>query len=109
MSTIKHNVMRRVRAIHFMRPFVSTGALASVLVFVSVYAISQEVWVAMVFANMPSVTDVAALARFFAAAFMNTTFVVQAFSVVAAASAIWLARECTKLVLAPMRASLGSA
>lgn len=96
MSNLKQSVMMRVHAIRVMRPFVSTGALAAVLVLVSGYAISQEVWVAMVLANMPPIQDVAGVARFFASAFLNTSFAVQAFSVVAVGSVVWLAREAAQ-------------
>lgn len=105
MSNLKQSVMVRVHAIRLMRPFVSTGAMASVLVLVSAYAISREVWVAMVLANMPPVQDVAALTRFFASAFLNTSFIVQAFSVVALGSVVWLAREAASAIgLVPKQA-----
>ncbi len=94
----KQIVMSRVRAIHAMRPFVSTSALCVALVLVSVYAVSQEIWVAQVIANMPSVTDVAALSKFFAVAFLNTSYIVKAFSIVAVGSVVWLAREIARSV-----------
>jgi hypothetical protein len=79
-----------------MRPFVSTGALSVVLVVVSLYAISREVWVEMVFRNMPSVTDVAAFTNFFVSAFLHTGLLVQAFSVLALLSAAFLVKEGLK-------------
>ncbi len=99
-------VMSRVRAIHSMRPFVSTGALSIVLVVVSLYAISREVWVAMVFRNMPQATDVLAVANFFASAFLHTGFLVQAFSMLALVAALALIREALKSLpfLTPARA-----
>jgi hypothetical protein len=93
MSNTKAIVMSRVRAIHFMRPLVSTQALCAVLAIVSVYAVSREVWVEMVLRNMPEVTNVVAVANFFAHAFVHTGLIVQAFSVVAFASALWLVVE----------------
>lgn len=96
MTTTKTIVMSRVRAIHALRPFVSTGALCAVLAGVSVYAVSREVWVEMVLRNMPSVTDVSALANFFASAFLHTGLAVQVFSIVALASALVLAREAVR-------------
>lgn len=93
MTTTKAIVMSRVRAVHALRPFVSTGALCVLLVAVSVYAVSREVWVDMVFHNMPSVTDLGALANFFTFAFLHTGVVVQAFSVLALVSALFLIRE----------------
>ena len=93
MSNTKAIVMSRVRAVHFMRPFVSTGALCVVLAGVSVYAVSREVWVAMVLRNMPDVTDIAALANFFVHAFIHTGLAVQAFSVLALICTALLVRE----------------
>lgn len=96
MTTTKAIVMSRVRTIHAMRPFVSTGALAFVLVLVSVYAVSREVWVEMVFRNMPDITNVVAVTNFFAQAFLNTGMVVQALSVVAMVATLFLVRESIK-------------
>lgn len=102
----KHIVMSRVRAIHFMRPFVSTGALCVVLALVSFYAISREVWVEMVLRNMPSPADLTAFVNFFTVAFLHTGFVVQAFSVLALLCAFLLAREVLRSLsfLTPARA-----
>jgi len=106
MTNTKTIVMSRVRAIHTMRPFVSTGALCVVLVVASVYAVSRAVWVEMVFRNMPSVTDVTAFINFFAYAFIHTGVAVQAFSIVALLAAGFLIRESLRAVtvLAPSRA-----
>jgi hypothetical protein len=93
MTTTKHIVLSRVRTIHYVRPFVSTGALCVALGAVSLYAISREVWVAMVLRNMPEVTDVVALAGFFTSAFLHTGILVQVFSVVALGAAFFLVRE----------------
>lgn len=94
--TTKDIVMNRVRRIFLMQPFVSTGALCAVLVLVSLYAISREVWVAMVFANMPSVSNIGALTSFLISAFLNTSFLVQAFTILALSSALTLARETAR-------------
>lgn len=85
--------MRRVRIMHAVRPFLSGTALASFLFLLAVWGIGREVWVAHVFANMPAASDVTAVTRFFAMAFLNTRFVVQVLTVLAAASLIWGARE----------------
>lgn len=93
MTNINSIVMSRVRTSHALRPFVSTASLGVVLMVVSVYAVSREVWVDMVLRNMPSITDVSAFVHFFTSAFLNTGFVVQAFSVLAFVSALFLVRE----------------
>ncbi len=97
-SRTKEIVMSRVHAVHAMRPFVSTIALCVVLALVSVYAVSRAVWVEMVLRNMPDITNISALANFFTHAFLHTGFVVQAFSVLAFASALFLVRESLKLL-----------
>lgn len=97
-SRTKKIVMSRVRAINFMRPFVSTGALSVALIVVSVYAVSREVWVEMILRNMPRITDVGAVMNFFTYAFLHTGLLVQAFSVVALVSAFFLIRESFKSI-----------
>jgi hypothetical protein len=95
-SNISRNVMRRVRFAHAVRPFVSNAAGAFVLLGVSLYMLGREVFVAQVFRNMPS--DFAAVLRFVEAAFLNTTFVVQALTVLAAIAGLWLTREFFRLL-----------
>lgn len=99
-------VMSRVRAVHAMRPFVSLSAMCIVLAAVSIYAVSREVWVEMVLRNMPDATNVLAVANFFAHAFVHTGLIVQAFSVVAFVSALFLIRESLRslAIFAPSRA-----
>lgn len=105
MTNTKNIVMSRVRAIHTMRPFVSTSALCVVLALVSVYAVSRAVWVEMVLRNMPDITNVSAVVSFFTYAFLHTGFLVQAFSVLALISAFFLIRESFKLLTTnPLRA-----
>lgn len=96
MTNTKNIVMSRVRAIHAMRPFVSTSALCVVLALVSVYAVSRAVWVEMVLRNMPDITNVGALLSFFTYAFLHTGFAVQAFSILALVSSLFLVRDAFK-------------
>jgi hypothetical protein len=98
MTHLKNTVMLRVRTIALLRPLVSTSALCLALVFVSAYAVSREVWVDMVFRNMPSPADFGAFTNFFASAFIHTGFIVQAFCVLATVATVFLAREITKIV-----------
>ena len=90
--------MRRVRIIRAVRPFVSNAAGAVALLVISLYFLGREVFVAQVFRNMPKAGDYAAVLRFFEAAFLNTSFVVQLLTVVAALGGLWLARECARLL-----------
>ena len=94
-SKIKQNVMRRVHAVHTMRLIRDIGF--SLVVFTgSVYAIGREVWVARIFQNMPSPSDIPAALSFFFSAFLGTHLIVQATILVCALSLVWLAREVLK-------------
>ncbi len=91
-SQLKQNVMRRVHTIRMLRPLTSDIVVAPVLFAVALYGIGQQVWVERVFANMPSVFDLAAMFRFFVAAFVQTEFIVQVLAVLALVAALWVAR-----------------
>lgn len=89
-NKIKSVVMRRVRTVHIVRSPLTTSIL-SVLVFaVALWGIGREVWVARVFQNEPTFTNMNAVMRFYLAAFLDTRFIVQVLAVVAIASLIWL-------------------
>jgi hypothetical protein len=96
MTTTKSIVMSRVHTIHALRPFVSTAAFCVALVVVSVYAVSREVWVAMIVRNMPRLTDVVGLWNFFSYAFIHTGLLVQALSVVTVGASILLIQDSIK-------------
>lgn len=100
-SNIQKNVMRRVRFIRAVRPFSSAAAGAAYLLVVSLYLIGRDVFVAQVFRNAPHTANVAAVLRFFEAAFLNTTFAVQALSVLTLLAVLWLAHEIIRALAAP--------
>lgn len=103
-------VMSRVRAIHALRPLISSTTLAVFLFVFALAGIGKEVWVAKIIENMPSVANVSAFVNFFLSAFMSTTFMVQALSVIVLAALIYIARETAKLLVpTPQQASLLSA
>lgn len=85
--------MRRVRTIHAVRPLISTTAFSAFLLFGALWGIGTQVWVAQVYANMPAVGDIPALATFVLAAFAHTEFLVQALTVLALAAAVWVVRD----------------
>ncbi len=94
-TQIKSVVMTRVRTIHTLRSPLTTSVL-SVLVFAgTLWGIGREVWVAHVFENMPSVSNIYAVLDFFLDAFLDTRFIVQVLAVIAIASLIWLAYNLT--------------
>lgn len=95
-SDIERIVMRRVYIIRVLRPLVSTGAFAAVIVFLALWGIGREVWVAQVVRNAPS--DPLALSKFSLSAFAHTTLIVQALSILVIASFVYLARELARSV-----------
>jgi len=97
-STIKKNVMRRVRTMHTVRPLMSGSVLSLAVLGVSLYVIGKSVFVAQIFRNMPAIQDVPALARFFLEAFLHTEVLVQALTVAIVLSAVWMVIDATKLL-----------
>lgn len=98
-SSLKKNVMRRVRIINSVRPFMSMTALSVVVLFVSLYELGRFVFVAQVYRNMPAVENVSALFQFFVAAFLNTEFVVQIFSILVIVAVAFVAKEAGRGVV----------
>ncbi|HUQ30076.1 MAG TPA: hypothetical protein VM103_00990 [Candidatus Paceibacterota bacterium] len=97
-TTIEKNVMRRVRRIHTLRPFISGFAASCVLLLLALWGIGREVWVAHVFQNMPHSGGIMPVLNFYFAAFLNTRITVQMLSVATLGSVFWLARETAKLL-----------
>lgn len=97
-SSISHTVMRRVRAIHLLRA-VSSVAMSAALLALALYTLGREVWVAKVFANMPSLVDVPATLSFFANAFLRTDLLVQILSIIVLATAVWLFQRLAAALL----------
>ena len=95
-SPISRVVMRRVRTVHAVRPFLSGTALASFLFLLAVWGIGREVWVAHVFANLEAMPTFASSVHFVVSAFMSTRFVVQALSVVALGAFVWVVRDTAR-------------
>lgn len=102
-SKIKRTVMRRIYIMNALRPLTGSAALASVAFILALVGIGHEVFVAAVFANMPSVTDIVALTRFFVAAFVNTTALVQLLSAVTLVAAFWLVRDAARAIQSSLR------
>ncbi len=98
MTNIEKTVMRRVRVIRALRPFVSNGALATLALAAALWGISREVWVARVFENMPQTLDVLAASKFFLSAFLGTDLLVQALTLVVVGTFVFLAHETARLV-----------
>src|SRR3989344_7112396 len=99
-SLLKRNVMRRVRTIHAIRPFVNAMTLAALVASAALYGIGREVWVAKVLENSP--TDIVSATLFLASPFSETELIVQALSVLVLVSVVYLARETAKLITASL-------
>lgn len=95
-SDIERVVMRRVRTVRVLRPLVSAGALAALVLAVALWGIGREVWVAKVFANGPH--GFFAHAGYLLYAFRHTRLLVQALVLAAAASALVFARAVARPV-----------
>ena len=91
MTKLEQNVMRRVRRIYYLRPFISGAGLSGAVAVLSLYGIGREVWVARVLENAPH--DLTALPHFAFAAFANTDLIVQALSLMVIVATVYFARE----------------
>ncbi|MES2668406.1 MAG: hypothetical protein V4644_01795 [Patescibacteria group bacterium] len=101
-TTISRIVMKRVHRIHAIR--MAAAPLGGAIVFlIALWSIGREVWVAKVFENMPALLDVPAVLGFYTSAFLGTDLLVQACSVSAAASLIWIASELARHIRVPHR------
>ena len=77
MTTISNNIQKKVKLIFWTRRLTSRRALESYVLFLSTIGLFSFVSVPHVFANMPSLTDIAQLLGFILAAFDHTNLLVQ--------------------------------
>jgi hypothetical protein len=97
-NTTQATIMRRVHTIHVLRSYTTT-AIASFFVFaVALWGIGREVWVSRVFQNMPALTNLGAVTRFYIMAFLDTRHIVQFLVLVVAFAAVWFGYSLTKHV-----------
>lgn len=85
--------MRRVHALWVLGLVFSNTSSAIFVSAVSLYLIGREVFVAKVIENMLSMTDAAALLRFFVSALTQTEFTVQALCLTLALTLVWFVRR----------------
>lgn len=102
-SRIKAVVLTRARRIHVLRPFLSGTVLGLLVAATSLYALGREVWIARVLENIPVQAGVLAVVRFFEVAFMNTSFAVQALSILLVFGVMWIARDAARTIAGEMR------
>ncbi len=82
-NDIAKTVMQRVRTIYMLR-LVSVPAAAGLVFLLALWGVGREVWVAKVFENMPTLSDVPGVLSFYAGAFAGTDLFVQALLLLAA-------------------------
>lgn len=88
--------MRRVYSIFLMKKLYGRIAIKGYVLLALVYIQAKLIFVKAVLANMPSVTDVPAVYRFYTYAFLNTKVAVQVAIIAAFVTAIWLFRDFLK-------------
>lgn len=96
-TTIERIVMRRVNAVHTLRPLFTNAMLAFIVFVLALYGVGREVWVSKVFQNAPH-TDVLAALRFFIAAFIDTRTIVQVLILAALLGFVWFVRDIARTI-----------
>ena len=105
-SQLKMIVMGRVRVVHALQLLLSTTVFSVAVFLVALWGIGREVWVNRVLQNMPSITNVSAVAHFYLAAFMDTRVIVQILAIVTVAAFAWFLYNALSML---QQASFGSA
>ncbi len=95
-SRIQAMVMRRVHIIYVLELFSTTTVLSFCILLMALWGIGREVWVARVFRNMPSITNVTAVTHFYLAAFLDTRFIVQVLTVVTIGAFVWFVYDFSR-------------
>lgn len=95
-SSIERIVMRRVRIIRVLHPLISLESFAVLVLMLTLWGISREVWIARVLQNAPN--DLLQLPSFYVAAFSHTRIIVQAFTILTLVSIVYLARETARTI-----------
>jgi len=93
-TNIERIVMQRVHLIHALRFAISSGVFSTLVSLLALWGIGREVWVANVLQNAPA--NPFDLLWFYFAAFVHTSFFVQALILLAVASLIYVAREISR-------------
>src|SRR3989344_6032042 len=94
-SDIERVVMRRVRVIRVLRPFISAGALAVLTFTIALWGIGREVWVARVFENAPH--NLTPHPSFYLTAFTHTNLCVLALAPASSGPLVFHTRATARL------------
>ncbi len=90
--------MSRVRRIYAIRKATPSVLASSLFAVAALWAIGREVWVAQVFANMPSIFDIPAVTSFMTYAFFHTDLPVQILCVALAVAAVGFVKSCVRIL-----------
>ena len=107
-SALKKSVMLRVRTVHATRRIFSNTTLSVAVFVLALWGIGREVWVARVFHNAPSLTNVVAAAHFFLYAFLDTRHIVQVLTIVALGALVWLGYQLARSMRDAQTLSFGT-
>jgi len=97
-SQLKNEVMLRVRFIHLMKRAIQPFALKAMVAVAALFAVGRMVFVAKVFENAPSISEVSEFSAFFFRAFTNTEFAVQAVILAVTIAGVWAIRDIARTV-----------
>ncbi len=103
-SDIEYIVMRRVRRVRALRPFLSGTAFAALVLTLALWAIGREVWVARVFENGPH--SWVGHTEYLAYAFEHTRVIVQALTLTVLAAGLYLARAAARRLVHGLEAAI---
>lgn len=96
-SHIEQIVINRIERIYMLRSLGARTLVASAIFALALYLIGRGVWVARVWENMPSPTDVIALIAFFKSAFLSTEAVIQVLLILVLLTGMRIAYGATQL------------
>jgi hypothetical protein len=98
-SEIERVVMRRVHTVRMLRLVVNGASASALVLFLSLYAIGREVWVAKVLTNGPE--GLLGRLLYLEYAFLHTQVAVQVLTLLAVGAVVYLARETVRLTFTP--------
>ena len=95
-SNIERIVMQRVHLIRALRFAISSGVFSTLVSVLALWGIGREVWVARVLQNAPA--NPFDLLRFYFAAFVHTSLIVQVLILLTLTCLLYVAREIARAI-----------
>ena len=97
-SQLKKEIMLRVRFVHLVKRALQPFAIKMVVAVAALFAVGRMVFVAKVFENAPSVSQVSEFSTFFVRAFTHTEFAVQAVILAITIAVVLALRDVAKTI-----------